>query len=41
MIDNQASTAGVRRSILLSQGRLVLFTAAVVFLDIRCQWFWG
>lgn len=41
MIDNQASTAGVRRSILLSQGLLVLFTAAVVFLDIRCQWFWG
>lgn len=41
MIDNQASTAGVRRSILLSQGLLLLFTAAVVFLDIRCQWFWG
>lgn len=41
MIENQASTASVRRSILLSQGLLVLFAAAVVFLDIRCQWFWG
>lgn len=41
MIDNQASTAGVRRSILLSQGLLALFTIAVAFLDIRCQWFWG
>ena len=41
MIHNQASTTGVHRSILLSQGLLALFTAAVVFLDIRCQWFWG
>ena len=41
MIHNQTSTTGVHRSILLSQGLLVLFTAAVVFLDIRCQWFWG
>ena len=41
MIANHTSTAGVRRSILLSQGLLVLFTAAVIFLDIRCQWFWG
>lgn len=41
MIDNQTSNAVVRRSILLSQGLLVLFTAAVIFLDIRCQWFWG
>lgn len=41
MIENQPSTVGVRRSVLLSQLLLALFTAAVLFLDIRCQWFWG
>lgn len=40
MIDNQASNGNVSRSILLSQGLLVVFTAAVAFLDIRCMWFW-
>lgn len=40
MNHNQPSTVCFRRSILLSQGLLALFTAAVVFLDIRCQWFW-
>ena len=41
MNHNQPSTACFRRSILLSQGLLALFTVAVAFLDIRCQWFWG
>ena len=40
MIDNQASNRNIRRSILLSQGLLAVFTAAVAFLDIRCMWFW-
>lgn len=40
MHDKSILAGSLRRSIFLSRGLLVLFTAALILLDLRFQWFW-